>query len=74
MSNVSHVKPNGVAIRAMRERSGYGLRELERRTGLTRPYLSRLERGIRGASRDSLELIAAALDIPLAAITKENDQ
>jgi len=58
----------------MRERSGYGLRELERRTGLTRPFLSRLERGTRGASLTTLLLIAAALDIPVAAITKETDQ
>lgn len=73
MSTVSRVKPNGVAIRAIRERSGYGLRELERRTGLTRSFLSRLERGDRGASQSTLQLIAAALDIPVAAIEKEND-
>ncbi|MFD4921208.1 helix-turn-helix domain-containing protein [Streptomyces goshikiensis] len=73
MSNVSHVKPNGAALRAIRERSGCGLRELERRTGLTRPFLSRLERGTRGASPSTLQLIATALNIPMTAITKEND-
>lgn len=72
MSNVCHVKPNGVAIRAVRERSGYGLRELERRTGLTRPFLSRIERGTRGASPLTLQLIATALAVPLDAITKED--
>lgn len=74
MSNVCHVKPNGEAIRAIRERSGYGLRELERRTGLTRPFLSRLEREARGASLATLQLIAAALDVSVAAITKESNQ
>ncbi|MFD7554181.1 helix-turn-helix domain-containing protein [Streptomyces sp. NPDC059835] len=68
------MKPNGAALRAIRERSGCGLRELERRTGLTRPFLSRLERGTRGASLSTLELIATALDVPLNAITKESNQ
>ncbi|MCX5407447.1 helix-turn-helix transcriptional regulator [Streptomyces sp. NBC_00335] len=66
------MKPNGVAIRAIRERSGCGLRELERRTGLTRPFLSRIETGDRGASSSTLQLIATALAVPLKAILKED--
>ncbi|MBT2467781.1 helix-turn-helix transcriptional regulator [Streptomyces sp. ISL-66] len=66
------MKPNGVAIRVIRERSGCGLRELERRTGLTRPFLSRIETGDRGASPSTLQLIATALAVPLKAILKED--
>ncbi|GAA4705451.1 helix-turn-helix domain-containing protein [Streptomyces youssoufiensis] len=66
------MKPNGAAIRAIREAKGHGLRDLERRTGLDRGYLSRLERGNRGASLSTLLLIARALDIDPIAITRED--
>ncbi|WP_414629056.1 helix-turn-helix domain-containing protein [Streptomyces xanthochromogenes] len=66
------MKPNGVAIRALRTANRCGLRELARRTGLSRPYLSRLERGKRGASPDTVLLIAHALNVPPDAITRED--
>ncbi|UUS30874.1 MULTISPECIES: helix-turn-helix domain-containing protein [Streptomyces] len=66
------MKPNGVAIRALRTANRCGLRELEEKTGLSRGYLSRLERGERGASPDTVLLIAHVLDVPPEAITRED--
>lgn len=66
------MKPNGIAIRALRTANRCGLRELEKKTGLDRGYLSRLERGKRGASPETVLLIAHALNVPLEAITKED--
>lgn len=66
------MKANGVAIRELRRVKLGGLRELERRTGLGRGYLSRLERGRRGASLSTLLLIAKALDVEPQAITRED--
>lgn len=68
------MKPNGVAIRALRKATHCGLRELERRTGLSRPYLSRLERGERGATPETVRLIAEALNIPPELLTSEDIQ
>ncbi|MEU4256323.1 MULTISPECIES: helix-turn-helix domain-containing protein [Streptomyces] len=65
------MKPNGVAIRALRTAKRCGLRELEEKTGLSRGYLSRLERGERGGSPETVLLIARALDVPPEAINKE---
>lgn len=43
---------------------------MQRRTGLTRGYLSRLERGRAGASDDTIRRYAGALDdVPTTAIT-----
>ena len=66
------MKANGVAIRELRRVKLGGLRELERRTGLNRAYLSRLERGRRGASLSTLLLIAKALDVDHEALVKED--
>ncbi|SDN90034.1 Helix-turn-helix [Actinacidiphila guanduensis] len=41
-------------------------------TGLDRGYLSRLERGLAGASDDTIRRCAAALDAPIDAITHDN--
>ncbi|MEU1373046.1 helix-turn-helix transcriptional regulator [Streptomyces triculaminicus] len=68
------MKPNGAAIRALRRAERCGLRELERRTGLDRGYLSRLERGTRGASLSTLLCIAHALNVDPNAITREDGQ
>lgn len=66
------MKPNYTAIKALRSARRWGLRELERRTGLTRGYLSRLERGDRGASLVTLTAIADAYDVPIADLTRED--
>ncbi|MEU8316668.1 MULTISPECIES: helix-turn-helix domain-containing protein [Actinomycetes] len=68
------MKPNGTAIRALRKARNAGLRKLSRETGLDRGYLSRLERGLAGARAGTVERIAAALEVPTAAITHEEQQ
>ncbi|WP_147472821.1 XRE family transcriptional regulator [Streptomyces triticirhizae] len=57
--------PNGTAIRAIRVVRRMSLRELARLTGLDRGHLSRLERGMAGASEASLHRIALALEAPV---------
>lgn len=41
-------------------------------TGLDRGHLSRLERGLAGASDDTIRRCARALDVPTAAITHDD--
>jgi transcriptional regulator with XRE-family HTH domain len=44
---------------------------MQARTGLDRGHLSRLERGLAGASDDTIRRYAHALDVPTAAITHD---
>ncbi|MER5356108.1 helix-turn-helix transcriptional regulator [Kitasatospora sp. NPDC002551] len=67
----SLVTPNGTAIRVIRRASNVSLRQLAMRSGLDRSFISRVERGESGASEKSLREIAAALDVPVAAINRE---
>ncbi|MGW1979182.1 helix-turn-helix domain-containing protein [Streptomyces sp. NPDC001889] len=56
-------------MRALREAQNLGLRGLETKTGLTRGYLSRLERGeVRRPAPEKIRRIAEALRVPTAAI------
>lgn len=48
-----------------------GLRELARKTGRTRPFLSRVERGLVGGSEQTVQLIADALQVPPDLITRK---
>jgi transcriptional regulator with XRE-family HTH domain len=41
-------------------------------TGVDRGHLSRLERGLAGASDDTIRRCAHALGVPVAAITHDN--
>ncbi|MFB7474012.1 helix-turn-helix domain-containing protein [Kitasatospora sp. NPDC056184] len=63
--------PNGTAIRVIRQACNVSLRQLAARAGLDRSFISRVERGKSGASETSLRDIAAALDVPVAAINRE---
>ncbi|WP_255951613.1 helix-turn-helix domain-containing protein [Streptomyces odontomachi] len=66
------VRPNGPAIRAIREARNMSLRALEQQTGLNRGYLSRLERGhIREPDDGPVRKVATALSVPTDAITHE---
>lgn len=69
MAYVLRVTPNGDAIRALRGARGLGLRELARLTGRHRAHLSRIERGLAGASDETVERIAGALGVTEEAIT-----
>lgn len=53
----------GAFIRQQRERSAISLRKLAERAGISNPYLSQIERGLRKPSARILKAIAAGLSI-----------
>lgn len=65
------MQANGSAIRALRKAHRMGIRGLAESVGVHRAYLSRLERGQRGASDDTVIRIAEALSVPIEAITRD---
>ena len=58
----------GSAIKAYRASLGISQEELARRAGLHRTYVSDLERGARNPSIESIEKLARALEISVAAL------
>lgn len=56
----------GTTIRAHRLQKGLSQGDIEKRTGLLRCYLSRVENGHTVPSLDTLSKIASALDLPIA--------
>lgn len=56
----------GITIRGYRLQKGYSQGDIEKRTGLLRCYLSRVENGHTIPSLDTLAKIAEALDLPLS--------
>lgn len=67
----SLVTPNGSAIRSLRQAHGVSLRSLAALTQRDRGFLSRVERGLCGASEDTLRAVADALSVPISAINRE---
>lgn len=65
------MKANGAAIRAIRTANRRGLRKLATETGLTRGFLSQIETGKRGASDETIQVIADALGTTVEAITRD---
>ncbi|MFE9886810.1 helix-turn-helix domain-containing protein [Streptomyces scopuliridis] len=66
------MRPNGRAIRAIRQAQNLSLRALQQKTGLNRGYLSRMERGlIRKPADDPVLKVATALNVPPDAIIHE---
>ena len=63
----------GATIRDFRLQRGLSQGDIEKRTGLLRCYLSRVENGHTVPSLDTLTKIAAALEIPLARFFAEGD-
>ena len=55
----------GTAIRAHRLQKGLSQGDIEKKTGLLRCYLSRVENGHTVPSLDTLSKIASALDLPI---------
>lgn len=55
----------GERIRQLREAKGFSQGDMERASGLLRCYISRVEHGHTVPALDTLERIAAALDVPL---------
>lgn len=56
----------GVTIREFRLQRGMSQGDIEKRTGLLRCYLSRVENGHTVPSLETLQKIAAALELPLS--------
>jgi transcriptional regulator with XRE-family HTH domain len=56
----------GTTIRAYRLQKGLSQGDIEKKTGLLRCYLSRVENGHTIPSLDTLSKIALALDLPIA--------
>jgi len=63
----------GARLRKLREDRDLSQGDIEERTGLLRCYLSRVENGHTIPSIETLERIAAALDIPLYQLFYEGD-
>jgi len=55
----------GTSIRAFRLQKGFSQGDIEKKTGLLRCYLSRVENGHTIPSLDTLSKIARALDLPI---------
>ncbi|MGD2102189.1 MAG: helix-turn-helix domain-containing protein [Acidimicrobiia bacterium] len=53
----------GEFIRAQRERANLSLRRLAEKSGISNPYLSQIERGIRKPSAEILKSLSRALEI-----------
>lgn len=62
----------GQTIRTFRLERGLSQGDIEKRTGLLRCYLSRVENGHTVPSLDTLTKIAQALEVPLAHFFAEN--
>src|SRR6202167_3642293 len=62
----------GITIRSFRLQRGMSQGDIEKRTGLLRCYLSRVENGHTVPSLDTLAKIAGALELPLAQLFAED--
>jgi transcriptional regulator with XRE-family HTH domain len=62
----------GTTIRAHRLQRGLSQGDIEKRTGLLRCYLSRVENGHTVPSLDTLSKIALALDLPISQFFAED--
>jgi len=63
----------GRRLRKLREDKTFSQGDIERRTGLLRCYISRVENGHTVPSLETLERLAAALEVPLFQLFYEGD-
>lgn len=63
----------GERLKALRERKGMSQGDVEKRTGLLRCYISRVENEHTVPSVDTLEKLARALEIPMYRIFTDDD-
>lgn len=63
MSTMKQLGDLGAYIRQQRERSAMSLRKLAEAAGISNPYLSQIERGLRKPSAEILKSLARALSI-----------
>jgi transcriptional regulator with XRE-family HTH domain len=64
----------GTRLRALREERKLSQGDIEKRTGLLRCYISRVENGHTVPSIETLEKLAAALEIPLYQLFYEGEE
>ena len=64
----------GDRLRQLRESKHMSQGDIEKRTGLLRAYVSRIENGHTVPNVETLEKLAAAFDVPLWRIFHEGDQ
>src|SRR5271170_4211823 len=64
----------GDRIRSLRETKTLSQGDIEKRTGLLRCYISRVENGHTVPSLETLERLAAALELPLYQLFFEGDE
>ena len=64
----------GTRLRALRVEKKFSQGDIEKRTGLLRCYISRVENGHTVPSIETLEKLAAALEIPLYQLFYEGDE
>ena len=55
----------GDRLRAMREEKHFSQGDIEKKTGLLRCYISRVENGLTVPAIETLEKMARALEVPL---------
>jgi transcriptional regulator with XRE-family HTH domain len=63
----------GIRLKKLREDRSLSQGDIEKRTGLLRCYISRVENGHTVPSLETLERLAAALEIPLYQLFYEGD-
>ncbi len=63
----------GIRLKKLREDKSLSQGDIEKRTGLLRCYISRVENGHTVPSLETLERLAAALEIPLYQLFFEGD-
>lgn len=64
----------GTRLRKMREERNLSQGDIEKRTGLLRCYISRVENGHTVPSLETMERLAAALEVPLYALFYDGDK
>ena len=64
----------GTRLRALREEKKFSQGDIEKRTGLLRCYISRVENGHTVPSIETLEKLASALEIPLYQLFYEGEE
>ena len=64
----------GTRLRKLRENKDFSQGDIEKRTGLLRCYISRVENGHTVPSLETLERLASALEIPLYQMFYEGDE
>ena len=68
----ANLKANPLNLRIIRKRSGFSMRSLALAAGVNAATIHRLEEGTHAGRPDTLRRIAAALDVPITAITDSN--